>query len=95
MLRLGKIAIICRDKRGIFMLDRNGVVERIKDVLPGFNGHLGGALHDGRIIMEWEFQRSKSLHIISGRGGRKSRQDRGDLGEPMRGLQYLYFSIND
>ena len=85
MLCFGEVAIIRADESGLFVFACNSMVERVKDVLPGLNGHLGGALHDGGIITDWEFQCSKSLHIVSGGRGRKSGQDCGDLGEPMRG----------
>ena len=67
--RLGKVTIIRSNKAGVFMLNRNGMVERVENMLPGFDGELRGARHHFRPIVDGKLQCCKPLYIVDSRRG--------------------------
>jgi len=76
-------------KQSVLKLERNGVIQRVKQMVSGFKRKDGCPSHDGWAVGNREFECGEHFNIADGRLRDKAGSDRRHLGQPMHRLQDL------
>ena len=76
-------------KQRVLMLERNGVIQRVKQMVTGFNRKVGCPSNDGWAVGSRELECGEHFNITDGRLRDKAGGNRRHLGQPMYRLQDL------
>jgi hypothetical protein len=86
---LSIVPLVRRHKQRVLVLERNGVIQRVKQMVIGFDRKAGCPSHDGWAVGTRELECGEHFNITDGRLRDEARSNRRHLGQPMRRLQDL------
>ncbi len=80
-------------KQRVLVLERHGVIQRIKQMVIGLNRKAGSPSNNGRAVGSRELECGEHLNITDGRLRNEASSNRCHLGQPMHRLQDLQSAI--
>jgi hypothetical protein len=83
------VPFVRRHKQRVRVLERYGVIQRVKQMVFGFDRKACCPSNDGWTVGSWELECGEHFNIANGRLRDEARSNRSHLGQPMHRLQDL------
>jgi hypothetical protein len=87
--RFSIVPFVRRHKQRVLVLKRHGVIQRVKQMVFGFDRKAGCPSNDGWVVGSRELESGEHFNITDGRLRDEARSNRSHLGQPMQRLQDL------
>src|ERR1700690_4405885 len=95
LVRTLEVALIGRNEHRLVILERNGMIKGVEDMLPGLDRDAAGTTQHRGLVAGGNFHGPKHQGILDHTIGAQACQDGNDFREPMKRLQYGNLTASD